>query len=107
MKHITKIHSEIASLEYHSPADCVELRLYLLSLMREYVRQYQQVQDKQKNQVVLKAFKELENLYTSFTTLTQEKGRSYKAQFEFAKALIADQVERTTPVLQYSAMAVA
>jgi len=107
MKHITRIQSEIASLEYHSPVDCVELRLYLLSLMREYTRQYQQVRQKENNQLILKAFKELENLYNSFTALTQEKGRSYKAQFEFAKALIADQVERTAPVLQYSAMAVA
>jgi len=106
MKHINKIQSEISSLEYHSPADCVELRLYLLSLMREYVRQYQQVQNNQKTQL-LKVYGELDNLYKSFTTLTQEQGRNYKAQFEFAKALIADQVERTGPALQMNTMAVA
>ncbi|HWB24096.1 MAG TPA: hypothetical protein VG738_01395 [Chitinophagaceae bacterium] len=107
MKHLTKIQLEIANLEYHSSADCVELRLYLLSLMREFVRQYQQLQDRQKAQPILKVYKVLQNLYKSFTAITNEKGCSHKAQFEFAKAIIADQVEATTPIFQTSTMAVA
>lgn len=107
MKHIAKIQSEIASLEYRSFADCVELRLYLLSLMREFVRQYQQAKDKETANQFAKVFRELENLYKSFTAITEEKGRNYRAQFEFAKQLIDDQVERLAPVMQVNTMAVA
>jgi len=108
MKQISKIELEIANLEYNGPADCMELRMYLLSLMSEYVRLNQQIKDKQKNQQLVKAYRELHNLYENFTATTAEKGRGYKAQFEFAKALVADQLERTTPVLQTnSTMAVA
>lgn len=92
MKHIIKIFTEIGRLEYREPADCVELRLYLLSLMREFVRQYKE--DKPRAPQLLKTFKELENLYKTFTALTLEPGRNYSAQFEFAKTLIRDQVER-------------
>lgn len=107
MKQINKIQLEVANLEYKSPADCMELRLYLLSLMGEYVRQTQQLKDKQKNQQLAKAYRELYNLYENFTVATAEKGRSYKAQFEFVKALVADQLERTAPILQTNNMAVA
>ena len=107
MKHINKIQLGIANLEYQGPEDCIELRLYLLSLMREFVHQYQQMHDRLKAQQLLKVFRELENLYNSFTAITLENGRNYKAQFEFAKALIADQVERTAPALQMDNMAVA
>jgi len=107
MKHIAKIQSEIASLEYKSFDDCVELRLYLLSLMREFVRQYQQTNDKQKARQLARVFREVENLYKSFTAITEEKGRNYKAQFEFAKQLVADQVERLEPMMQATTMAVA
>ena len=105
MRHITKIYQEIAQLEYNKPADCVELRLYLLSLMREFVSCYTNVNDKQKAAEILKSFRELENLYKSFTALTLEPGRNYKAQFEFAKALIGDQMERTSPAFQVSKVA--
>src|SRR5690348_5521754 len=93
MKHVNSICAEIARLEYREPADCVELRLYLLSLMREFVRQYR-VDDKKRAAQLQKCFKELENLYKSFTALTLEPGRNYGAQFEFAKTLVLDQVER-------------
>ncbi len=106
MKHINRIQLGIANLEYNSPADCIELRLFLLSLMREFVQQYRYVQGNKKTQI-LKVFRELENLYKSFTAVTHEEGRNYKAQFEFAKALIADQVERTAPAFEMSNMAVA
>jgi len=92
MKHINRICAEIDRLEYREPADCVELRLYLLSLMREVVRKYKE--DKQRAGLLQKTFRELESLYQSFTALTLEPGRNYCAQFEFAKTLITDQVER-------------
>jgi hypothetical protein len=107
MKHINRIQLGIANLQYHSPADCIELRLYLLSLIREFVRQYQQAKDKQKAKQIFRVFMELENLYKSFTSITFEKVRNYKAQFEFVKALICDQIERTAPALQLSNIAVA
>lgn len=107
MKQINKIQLEVANLEYNSPADCMELRLYLLSLMSEYVRLNQQLKDKQKSQQLVKAYRELHNLYENFTATTADKRRGYKAQFEFAKALVADQLERTAPMLQTNTMAVA
>ena len=56
MKHINRICNEIARLEYSETADCVELRLYLLSLMREMVRQYRE--DKQRAKLLQKTFRE-------------------------------------------------
>ncbi len=105
MRHVNKIYQEIAQLEYNQSADCVELRLYLLSLMREFVSCYTDIKDKQKAAEILKSFRELENLYKSFTALTFEPGRNYKAQFEFAKALIGDQMERISPAFQMSRVA--
>ena len=107
MKQINKIQLEVANLEYNGPADCMELRLHLLSLMSEYVRQNQQLKDKQSAQQLVKAYRELHNLYENFTVATAEKGSGYKAQFEFAKALVADQLQRTAPILQTNTMAVA
>ena len=104
MKYINKIYHGIESLEYREPADCVELRLYLLSLMREFVNHYTEMKDRRKSEVFT-MFKELERLYKSFTAITLEPGRDYRAQFEFAKALISDQVERLSPSLQLSNVA--
>jgi len=100
MKNINRIKFEIASLEYRNAYGCVELRLFLLGLLQDIAKQYQQAEDKSKVSSLVKSFKELEGLYKSFTTLTEESGKNYKAQFEFAKALVADHVDRLYPAQQ-------
>ncbi|HVX49371.1 MAG TPA: hypothetical protein VHB48_04410 [Chitinophagaceae bacterium] len=107
MKHLNRILSAIASLEYHTPADCVELRLYLLSLMQEFASQYRNIKNTQGAVLITKAYRELRSLYKNFTTATAGNGRSYRAQFEFAKTLITDQAERAIPVLNTENIAVA
>ncbi len=100
MKNINRIKFEIAGLEYRNAYGCVELRLFLLGVLQDITKRYQQAEDKSKVSNLVKSFKELEGLYKSFTALTEEDGKSYKAQFEFAKALITDHVERLYPAQQ-------
>ena len=63
-------------------------------------KQYQHAEDKSKVASLVKSFKELEGLYKSFTALTEEDGKNYKAQFEFTKALVTDHIERLYPAQQ-------
>lgn len=105
MKNINRIRYEIAGLEYHNAYCCVELRLFLLSLLQDIFKQCQQAEDKTAVKGLVRSFKELEKLYKSFTALTVNPAGNYKAQFEFAKSLITNHVDRLCPANELTKVA--
>jgi len=100
MKNINRIRCEIAELQYENAYGCVELKLFLLGLLQDISKQYQQASVRSEVKYLLRSFKELEGLYKSFDIITEDPKGNYKAQFEFAKALITDHVDRLYPAQQ-------